>query len=363
MEVRIRTRPHTRQLAKTSRSRPDRLRPSRGRAAPCNVPIVGAPIKDADLLELTSVVLESKRLPGVSYRLERVIGEGAQGVVFLATQRTTLGELPVVIKVLRPRAVRDIAGLAAVAISKEVAALERLSAQAAPSPHVVRFLDTGTLRIRDNALELPWLAVEYIEGGPEGTTLRERVADSLKRTGCAFDMARAHRAITSMISGVSAMHSVGVVHRDVNPGNVLCSGTGETESFKIADFGLARVSSVTTFGSVLLGTPGYCAPEQSFPDKIGVGPHTDVFSLACCAYFVLSGEPYFEAPTIPEMLVAVYAAERRKLRDAKGLCAELKGNEKLCGEIDGVLERGTAADPRGRVGSADLGEVIATVLM
>jgi serine/threonine protein kinase len=221
----------------------------------------------------------------------------------------------------------------------------------------VRFFDAGTLRIRDNALELPWLAVEYIDGGPEGTTLRARVADSLQRTGYAFDLPRARRAIASMIAGVTAMHEVGIVHRDVNPGNVLCCGSGETEAFKISDFGLARVSSVTTFGSVLLGTPGYCAPEQSFPDKIGVGPHTDMFSVACCTYFVLTGEPYFEAPTIPEMLVAVYAKERRKLRDAKGLCAELRGDERLCAEIDDALERGTAADPRGRGGWGGAGVI------
>ncbi len=348
---------------RTSRSRPNRASASQASALPCTVPSVGAPIKDADLLELTTVVLASKRLPDVSYRLERVIGEGAQGVVFLATRRSATGELLVVVKVLRPRAVRDIAGLAAAAIRKEVAALERLSAQSAPSPFVVRFLDTGTLRIRDNPLDLPWLAIEYIEGGPEGATLRARLADALKRQGSAFDVPRALRAIKSMIAGVSAMHAIGVVHRDVNPGNVLCSGSGADEAFKISDFGLARVSSVMTFGSVLLGTPGYCAPEQSFPEKVGVAPHTDVFSLACCTYFVLTGEPYFEAPTIPEMLVAVYGSERRRLRDAPGLCAELRGNQALCREIDGVLERATAADPRGRPQSAEeLGDSIATAL-
>ena len=309
---------------------------------------MGTPIKDAELLELADTVLESKRLPEVSYRLQRVIGEGAQGVVFLAVQRQVHAEQQVVVKLLRPRAVRELAGLAAAAISKEVTALERLSARIPPTPFVVRFLDTGMLRIRDNALELPWLAVEYIEGGPEGSTLRARVANSLASQGIAFDVARARRAISSMTAGVSAIHEVGVVHRDVNPGNVLCCGTGETEVFKIADFGLARVSSVTTFGSVLLGTPGYCAPEQSFPDNIGVGPYTDVFSLACSAYFVLTGEAYFDAPTIPEMLVAVHAAERRTLHEAQRLCPELRVNGSLCAQLDRVISRATAADPRRR---------------
>jgi eukaryotic-like serine/threonine-protein kinase len=309
---------------------------------------VGAQIKDIDLLKLSGTVLESPSQPGVSYRLEELIGEGAHGVVFLALQRLPRALAPVVVKLLRPRAVRELAGLAGTAISKEVAALKRLSERVPPTPFVVQFLDAGTFRLDDSALDLPWVAVEYIHGGLDGTTLRSRVEGSLARNGCAFDLSRARSAIKCISSGMTAIHEVGVLHRDVTPGNVLCCGFGETEVFKVADFGLARVSSASTFGNVLLGTPGYCAPEQSFPDKVEVGPYTDVFGMACTFFFLLTGEPYFKAPSIPEMLVAVQSPERRSILDARGTCAEVRERRALCLELDRELTRATRGDPRER---------------
>jgi eukaryotic-like serine/threonine-protein kinase len=309
---------------------------------------VGAQIKDVDLLKLSGTVLASPSQPGVSYRLEELIGEGAHGVVFLALQRLPGALSPVVVKLLRPRAVRELAGLAGTAINKEVAALKRLSERVPPTPFVVQFLDAGVFRLADSALDLPWVAVEYVHGGLEGTTLRSRVEGSVARSGFAFDIARARGAIKCITSGVQAIHEVGVLHRDVTPGNVLCCGFAETEVFKLADFGLARVSSASTFGNVLLGTPGYCAPEQSFPDKVEVGPYTDVFGLACSFFYLLTGEPYFTAVSIPEMLVAVQNPDRRSLLEARALSAELRARRAACLELDRVLARASRADPRER---------------
>lgn len=314
---------------------------------------MGAAIKDVDLVKLAGTRLASPSAPGVSYVLEELIGQGAHGVVFLASRELPQGNAPAVVKLLRPRAVRELADLAGTAINKEVASLKRLSERVPPTPFVVQFLDSGTLRLEDRTLDLPWIALEYVHGGLEGTTLRARVERSLSRTGAAFDLARAHSAIKCISAGVTAIHEVGVVHRDVTPGNVLCCGFGETELFKISDFGLARVSSVSTFGSVLLGTPGYCAPEQSFPDDVGVGAYSDVFSLACTIYFLLSGEPYFNAQSIPEMLVLVQSPARRSILEARGAPSELRQNRALGLELDRQLSRATRADPRQRPQSAD----------
>ncbi len=244
---------------------------------------------------------------------------------------------------------RGLGELAAPAIAKEVAALRLLAAQSGPPTNVIRFFDTGTLRVGESALLLPWVALEYVDGGAEGVTLRARVEKSIAATGSAFDFARAERAIRHLCSALDAIHRVGVVHRDVTPNNVLATGIGVSECFKVADFGVARISSVSTFGDVLLGTPGYCAPEQSFPDEVGAGPYTDVFGLACTTFFLLTGEPYFESRSIPETLVAVCQSTRRELRSSKMLHRSMSVDGTFCGKIDDLLSRATRARPEQRM--------------
>jgi eukaryotic-like serine/threonine-protein kinase len=307
--------------------------------------------KDSSLLDLGGTTLEPVSASSARYMLEAVIGEGSHGVVFRARRETAGGVSSVVVKVLRPRALRDLADLAATALDKEVAALHRL-AEHDLTPHVVRFFDAGMLRIADTDLELPWLAVEHVNGGVEGVTLRERVESSIRENGFAFEPERACRLVRHLCAGVSAIHSLSMLHRDIAPGNVLCSGAGDDEVFKIADFGLARVSSAETFGNVLFGTPGYCAPEQCFPGKTGAGPHSDVFAIACTVFFALTGEAYFNANSVPETLVAVYAAERRELGGVPALHHEIRAAPESCAHIDRLLALATHSDGGRRTASA-----------
>jgi serine/threonine protein kinase len=322
-----------------------------------------AAIKDQDLLALAGSTLRSTRHAGVSYGMEKVLGSGAHGVAFLANRVCGVCSAPVVLKLLHPRAIRELGARAGAAVEKEVVTLERLSTQFPPTPHVVRLLDTGTFRPDHGTLDLPWLALEYVNGGSDGATLGARVENERRRTGSAFDCRRAHLALASMIAGLETIHALGVVHRDVAPGNVLTTGSGDEELFKIADFGLARVHDAATFGKVLLGTPGYCAPEQSFPDKSGVGPYTDVFGLACCVYFALTGERYFDATSIAETLLASHHSERRSIRDSPSLCSPLRQDAVASREIDRALARATHVDPRHRTQSAtELGAALLPVL-
>lgn len=314
--------------------------------------MVGIATKDADLFTLPGVALAPGDRAGVSYLLEAVIGEGAHGVVFSALRRLGLTTTRVVVKVLRPHAVRELGQLAGPAIAKEVAALRLLSERSAPTPYVVAFLDSGVLRIGNSSLALPWVALEHVDGGLEGVTLRGRVQHAVASASFAFDSARAERAVKCLTTGVSAIHEVSVVHRDLTPNNVLACGSGAEECFKISDFGVARVSSVTTFGDVLLGTPGYCAPEQSFPEKVGVGPYTDVFGLACCVYFLLTGEPYLVARSIPETLMAVHRPTRPRLAAASALSPTLRDRPTTCAALDRIFAQATRANPAERPQSA-----------
>src|SRR5690606_36876042 len=128
---------------------------------------------------------------------------------------------------------------------------------------------------------------------------------SVRATGFAFDPARAAGCSKSLALGLEEIHAEGVVHRDLTPGNVLCCGAGDSELFKISDFGFARPTGLlATFGDAVVGTPGYVALEQLDP-KLQVGPYTDIFSLAAISFFVLTSEPYFNFSSIGDSIVGL----------------------------------------------------------
>src|SRR3954465_1871921 len=230
-------------------------------------------------------VLESAYQPGVSYRLEKKLGEGGTAAAYLARRTTPAGESEAVIKLILPQIAADSDERALTIIKKEAVALGRLNERVPPTPFVVRLLDTGALPFRSHGrtLQLPFIALEYVHGGVEGTTLEERVEFSLKASGFSFDPQRTVRVIQALAKGLDEIHAVGVVHRDLSPGNVLCCGAGETELFKISDFGIARpIGLSVTFGNMLVGTPGYLAPEQIVSQGGGdaISACTDIFSFA-----------------------------------------------------------------------------------
>lgn len=300
-------------------------------------------------------VLESALRPGVSYRLEHKLGEGATAAAYLAKRHGEDGEWPAVIKVIQPHIVKDSSERALTIIKKEAVALGRLNERVPPTPFVVRLLDTGSLLYRTfgKGLELPWIALEYVHGGLEGTTLEDRVRYSVRETGFAFDPSRAARVVHALAKGMDEIHTVGVVHRDAHPGNVLCCGAGETEIFKMSDFGIARpVGLNATFGGGMLGTPGYMSPEQY--DDGNLGPASDLFSLAAIVFYVLTGEALFEGRSAAATLAQVKSNQRRSLLEIPTLAFELREREAACLAIDQAILRATSMNPRERPQSARL---------
>jgi serine/threonine protein kinase len=301
-------------------------------------------------------VLESTYQAGVSYRLDQKLGEGGTAAAYLAMRRSAAGESQVVIKIILPQIVAESDERAVTIITKESVALGRLNERVPPTPFVVRLLDTGALPFRSHGrlLQLPFIALEYVHGGLEGATLEERLEYSLKATGFSFDPQRAARVIQALAKGLDEIHAVGVVHRDLSPGNVLCCGAGETELFKISDFGIARPQGLSvTFGNMLIGTPGYLAPEQiTSSEEGGVSPASDIFGFAAIVYYVLTGDPLFEARTAVQALVLARSPERRSVLDAPTLPYELREREAACQAIDLAIARATSVDPKQRPKSA-----------
>jgi eukaryotic-like serine/threonine-protein kinase len=296
--------------------------------------------------------------PGVRYVLERHVGEGGMGRAYLARREAPDGTAPVVIKVVAPN-FGDGTVSAELVAQKEAVALGRLNERVPPCPFVVRFIDTGNARIGGRVA--PWLALEYVHGGVEGTTLEDRVAYSIHQTEYAFDPVRAGHAIRCLSAGLAAIHGVGVIHRDLTPGNVLCCGFGETEMFKISDFGLARPEGLgRTFAGLGIGTVGYAAPEQSVNAEVGIGPFTDVFAFACVVYFLLTGEHYFEGPTPIDAFEAIKGKPRASVLAARALSPELRDRPDACRAIDAALARASSFQAELRPQTAE--ELAAAVL-
>ncbi len=287
------------------------------------------------------MVIQSELQPGVSYRLERQIGEGGSGMAYLALRQANDGLSPVVVKLVRPAPSSGRVS-AEILAQKEAVALGRLNERVPPTPFVVRFIDTGSTRLFDQQ-PMPWLAIEYVHGGVEGTTLEDRVLYSIHSTGYAFDPTRLAHALRCLASGLNAIHAVGVVHRDITPGNVLCCGFGEAEIFKISDFGVARPHGLAaTFGGLGVGTAGYAAPEQARPESSAAGTFTDVFGLSCVLFYVLTGEHFFDAQSPVQAYALIKAKERRSILDSRTLSPEFAERPEACRAIDAALARGTS---------------------
>lgn len=203
------------------------------------------------------------------YQLQELLGRGAMGEVWRAYDQL-LGR-PVAVKLLRAEEAAD-------------AERFRLEAQIAARlnhPNVVGMYDFGSHH------DQLYLVMELIDG-------RNLAQERSLRGILAPAGAAAIAAQTA--AGLSAAHQQGVIHRDIKPANVLLAAD---RTVKIVDFGIARfaedtASSSTTTGKVL-GTADYLAPERALGRP--AQPASDVYSLACLLYELLTGRPPFSGAT------------------------------------------------------------------
>ncbi len=216
----------------------------------------------------TSTTLEPGQVLANRYRIQRLLGKGGMGAVYLADDEV-LGEL-VALKVISSAFAADEQAMAA-RFRKEASSARKIS-----SPNVIRIHDLGEARPG-----LLYLSMEYFAG----RTLTEVIAQrGLVPVRDVTDV------LGQVCVGLEAAHAAGVIHRDLKPGNVL---VGERGAVKIIDFGLATTAAgdgLTATGAIL-GTPNYMAPEQVRGKPVDV--RTDVYSLGALAYHVVTGRPPF----------------------------------------------------------------------
>ncbi len=262
------------------------------------------------------------------YRLDRVIGRGSFGVTFRATALTegraahTVSHPPAggraVIKVFRPDMLEANGPTLSLMLRKEVEALSRISGRTPPVNSVVRLYAAGSLPIvwladrglRREVISLPWIALEWVDGGPRGTTLENRIEYELRATGNGLAPNRVARLTRDLLRGLAALHELGVIHRDIKPENLLVCGEPPVELLKLSDLGIAAVQGLGVTFEHAIGSIGYMAPEQGDRSKLE-GAHTDVFAVGAVLFEMISGTMLF--PNGPADLIA---PKRRSLVDA-----------------------------------------------
>ncbi len=228
------------------------------------------------------------------YRIDALIGQGATGSVYL-------GEHPhigaqVAIKVLH----EDVARIPGVS---DRFVREARASNMVDSPHVLHVRDFGKL---DDGRD--YAVMDYLRGLP---------LDSLLESEGPMAPLRALRLLAQAASGLAAAHQSGVLHRDVKPSNLFVTVGTDGEHLYILDFGIAKLleshawSATQTEVGVLVGTPGYCAPEQALQQNIG--PAADVYALATVAYEMLTGLPLFNGASVVELLADKVRAQKVEL--------------------------------------------------
>ena len=166
-------------------------------------------------------------------------------------------------------------------------------------PHIVPVYDSGESSLPIAGGGRLWYTMPYVDG--------ESLRDRLRREG-ALPAAEATRIAAEAALALDYAHRQGVVHRDVKPENILLSREG---SALVADFGIARPLGTTgdpelTMHGMIVGTPTYMSPEQAAGGD--VGPSSDLYSLGCVLFEMLTGRPPFTGPT-PQAVVAKHMAE------------------------------------------------------
>jgi tetratricopeptide (TPR) repeat protein len=234
------------------------------------------------------------------YELEDVLGEGGMGTVYLARDRKH--DRPVAIKTIHPN--RTNAEVRQ-RFRREIGITAQLQ-----HPHILPLLDSGT------AGETLYYVMPYVQG----ESLRSRLErDGRLSSDEAIPIAR------DVAEALQHAHEHDVVHRDIKPSNIMLTGGHAV----VTDFGIAKAMSEAkgnrmTQTGLVIGSPAYMSPEQSMGEP-PVDGRSDIYSLGCVLYEMLTGAPPFEGSTPLELIARSAREEAPPLRDrSEGVSPQLE---------------------------------------
>jgi serine/threonine-protein kinase len=227
-----------------------------------------------------------------------------------------------------------------------VVAVKVMARELAANPHAVkRFLreaKSAANVVHDHVVTIhsindkhrpPYLVMEFIAG----PTLQQKI----EQQG-ALDVVSIVRIATQTAAGLAAAHKLGLVHRDVKPGNILLEGPGER--VKITDFGLARTAddAEVTRAGMIAGTPQFMSPEQARGEAIDA--RSDLFSLGSVMYSMATGQAAFRAENTMGVLRRVCEETPLPIRQL---------NPQIPSWLEAIVDKLLAKDPKDRFASAE----------
>ncbi|MEE4545320.1 protein kinase [Streptomyces sp. V4-01] len=228
--------------------------------------------------DATQAGYTGRSVGGGRYVLRDLLGQGGMASVHLA--HDTVLDRPVAVKTLHTN------------LGNEQSFRERFRREAQSvaklnHTNIVSVFDSGEDAVDGQVV--PYIVMEYVEGRPLGEVLAADVAQH-----GAMPADRALKITGDVLAALAVSHEMGLVHRDIKPGNVMITKRGVV---KVMDFGIARamqsgVTSMTQTGMVV-GTPQYLSPEQALGR--GVDERSDLYSVGCMLFELLTGRLPFDA--------------------------------------------------------------------
>jgi predicted Ser/Thr protein kinase len=264
-----------------------------------------------------AAIPESERLG--RYQLEREIGRGAMGVVYLG----------------RDTAINRMVAIKAIPLASEFSDAELVEARSRffreaetagrlNHPNIVTIYDVGEER------GLAYIAMEYLKG---------RHLSDYTKSDSLMEPRKVLQVIARTADALGFAHKQQVVHRDIKPANLMYDAS--TDTLKITDFGIARLSGAgTTRTGIVLGTPSFMSPEQL--EGRTVTGHSDLFSLGVSLFQLLTGQLPFTADSMTGLMQQIAEAPHPPLRAFR---------PDLPASVESVIDRALAKNPEDRYDS------------